>query len=59
MRIYKIRVSPFNIAVNLSMYFLEHALLLKQSEEFEIFSWFTSYKLFLSCQWPKNAYILS
>ena len=41
------------IAVNLCMYFLEHVLFLKQSGEFEILSWFISYKLFLSCQWPK------
>ena len=45
--------------MNLCIYFLEHALFLKQSGEFEIFSWFISYKLFLFCQLPKNAYILS
>ena len=41
--------------MNLCIYFLEHALFLKQSGEFEILSWLISYKLFLSCQWPKNA----
>ena len=52
---------PFTgtIAAVLCIYFLEHALFLKQSVEFEILSWFISYKLYLSCEWPKNAYILS
>ena len=62
MRIYKICMSQAiqgTIAGNLCKYFLEHALFLKQSGEFEILSWFISYKLFLSYQWPKNAYILS
>ena len=36
------------MAVNLCIYFLEHALFPKQSGEFEILSWFISYELFLS-----------
>ena len=61
MRIYKIECQAISgtITVNLCIYFLEHALFRKESGEFEILSWFISYKLFLSCQWPKNAYILS
>ena len=31
--------------MNLCIYFLEHALFLKQSGEFEVLSWFISYKL--------------
>ena len=47
---------PFKvlIAVNLCIYFPEHALFLKQSGEFEILYWFVSYELFLSCKWPKK-----
>ena len=61
MGIYKIWVSQFiqgTVAVNLSIYFLEHALFLKQSWEFEILSWVISYTLFLSYQCPKTAHIL-
>ena len=39
--------------MNLCIYFQEHALFLKQSGEFEILSWFISYKLLLSCKGPK------
>ena len=47
------------IAMNLCIYFLEHALFLKQSGSLKFCLGFFSYKLYLSCQWPKNAYILS
>ena len=49
MRIYKIKVSQAiysTIAVNLCIYFQEHAFFQKQSGEFEILSWFISHKLF-------------
>ena len=46
MRIYNIRVSQAiqgTIAVNLYIYFQEHAFFLKQSGEFEILSWFIGF----------------
>ena len=39
--------------MNLCIYLLEHALFLKQSGEFEILSWFISFKLFFPASGPK------
>ena len=41
------------MAVNLCIYFLEHALFLKRSGESEILSWFITFKLFFPTNGPK------
>ena len=44
--------------MNLCIWFLEHGFFQKQSGEFEIASWFISYKLFCPASVPKYAYFV-
>ena len=44
--------------MNLCIYFLENALFLKQSGEFEILSWLISYELFCPASGPKCVYFI-